>query len=175
MIVSLRSIVIVCCVIACVVCTPAHTVKPLPNFVDAALAPGDRVRVETNDGKTTEFVITEIRDESIFGDQHQIRLNDIAKLEKLAWSRPESPCGGGQPLGCSVPLLIRVASDSEGYYRDVFYDACVQHDYCYRHGYRSYGVDREACDTEFLEDMCDTCPEAAGNPLGRVIELLRKV
>ncbi|MGB5542209.1 MAG: hypothetical protein WBO15_02310 [Gammaproteobacteria bacterium] len=155
-----------------VACAPSHNVKPLPNFVEVALDPGDRVTVTTVDGETHEFVITEIRDETIFGESQQIPISDISKLQKRAWSRPASPCGGDKPLGCSLPLVVSIASESHNYYAGKFYDACAQHDYCYRHGYRSYGVSREICDTEFLSDMQASCPPAAGNMVTKAIELM---
>lgn len=153
-------------------CTPAHNVKPLPNFVEAALEPGDKVSVTTQNGETREFVVTEIRDGVIYGEDHEIPLSDIHKLQKIAWKRPESPCGGEKSLGCSVPLLVQLASEHHRHFGDKFYDACAQHDYCYRHGYRSYGVDREACDTEFLDNMRAHCPEEAGNALTRALQVL---
>lgn len=163
-------LVILCLCIAA--CTPAHNIKPLPNFVEAGLEPGDRVVVTTLDGDTSDFVVTDIRDATIFGEDYEIPLSDIARIQKRAWSRPESPCGGDKALGCSVPLLIRLTSEGHNHYRDKFYDACAQHDYCYRHGYRSYGVDRETCDERFLQNMHAICPAPAVNVVTKTIELL---
>lgn len=158
--------------IGCLVaCAPTHTVKPLPNFVKVALMPGDRVTVTTHDGATHKFVITEIGGNTLSGDNVQFALQDIASLKKHAWTRPESPCGGEKSLGCSVPFLVNVASKSHSRYGKKFYDACAQHDYCYRHGAASYGLDRDTCDDEFLANMQNTCPSAAGTTIGKVFEV----
>jgi hypothetical protein len=140
--------------------------------VNKGLAPGDRIEVITHSGATHEFVISEIRGDILIGEGKEIPLHEIASLRKFAWSRPESPCGGVKPLGCSVPILVRLASDSYSRYRDTFYDACAQHDYCYRHGFRSYGMDRKTCDDEFLLDMQNTCPVPAVSAIGKTLEVL---
>lgn len=161
------------CVLACVVaCAPARNVKPLPDFVETAIEPGDRVIVTTADGERTEFIVTDVRDEALFGDGIEIPINDIVTLKKRSWSRPPSPCGGDLPLGCSLPITVSIASETFNHYREKFYDACAQHDYCYRHGYRTYGMDRPGCDDEFLLDMRATCPAAAGNAVTRALEVI---
>ena len=78
----------------CVACVPTHNVKPLPNFVDAAIEPGDKVIITTVSGETIEFVVTEVDDTTLHGEDRQVALIEIAKLEKVAWKRPPSPCGG---------------------------------------------------------------------------------
>jgi len=168
-----RRFILVAVTIACAVaCTPTHNVKPLPNFVDAGLEPGDRVTITTHDGKEHEFIITEIRGDVLLGENAEIALQDVASIRKHAWKRPESPCGGEEPLGCSLPFLVSLASESHRNYREVFYDACAQHDYCYRHGFASYGMDRKSCDDEFLRDMQNLCPDQAGGRLGKVLDAL---
>ena len=86
--------------------------------------------------------------------------------------RPASPCGGGKSLGCSVPILVSLTSDVYEHYRRYFYDACAQHDYCYRHGYRTYGLDREACDAEFLDNMLKACPAPSRFGIGEILDAL---
>jgi hypothetical protein len=151
-----------------VACTPKHSIKPLPDFVSTGLEPGDRVTVATHDGETREFVITEIRRDIVRGENEQFALQDLASIQKHAWKRPKSPCGGEKPLGCSIPLLINLASESHSHYREKFYDACAQHDYCYRHGFASYGLDRKSCDDEFLTDMQKSCPGVPTSKIGKV-------
>lgn len=153
-------------------CAPTHTVKPLPNFVKVGLAPGDRITVITRRGETHEFILDEIRGDRLVGDGVELTLSEIVSIKKHAWSRPESPCGGGEPLGCSVPLLVSLASELHGHYKEKFYDACAQHDYCYRHGFASYGLDREACDEAFLVDMKALCPEPASGGVGKFLEVM---
>jgi len=153
-------------------CVPQHNVRPLPDFVNAAIEPGDSVIVRTVEGRTVEFVVTEVTDEALNGDGVDIPIRGIAELKKVAWSRPPSACGGAERLGCSVPTLVSLASNDHAHYRDAFYDACEQHDYCYRHGVRTYGLDREFCDREFLQNMQRTCPRPKDSTFGTIVEIL---
>ena len=50
--------------------------------------------------------------------------------------------------------------------KDVFHKACVEHDYCYRHGYATYGLDQRYCDNRFYGDMMEECGSAGGGILG---------
>ncbi|MCH9695230.1 MAG: phospholipase [Gammaproteobacteria bacterium] len=158
------------CIICAAACTPTHNVKPLPNFVNSGLEAGDRVTITTHDDQEHEFVITEIRGDVLLGDDAAFALRDIASIQKHAWRRPESPCGGEKPLGCSLPLLVSLASELHSHYREEFYDACAQHDYCYRHGFASYGIDRKSCDDNFLLDMQNSCPDKKSSGLGKLFE-----
>lgn len=72
------------------------------------------------------------------------------------------PCGGQEPLGCSIPPAIRVISEDYDAQADKFHDACVSHDLCYRHGAATYGHSREECDTEFYSNMKSACDGPAG-------------
>ncbi|MDH3847156.1 MAG: phospholipase [Gammaproteobacteria bacterium] len=67
------------------------------------------------------------------------------------------PCGGSQPLGCSIPTAVLVVSQDYEAQADKFHNACVTHDLCYRHGEATYGLTRKACDTEFLDNMKTAC------------------
>lgn len=169
---GLRTLAVAVSCILFAACAPQHTVKPLPNFVRVGLAPGDRVTVMTRSGETHEFVIAEIRGDRLVGEGVQLTLSDIVSIKKHAWERPKSPCGGDAPLGCSVPWIISLASEVHGHYKEKFYDACAQHDYCYRHGFASYGFDRESCDEAFLVDMQNLCPKPATGGVGKFFEML---
>ena len=151
-------------------CTPTHTVKPLENFVNVGLAPGDKVTVVTHGGESKEFVITAIQGDVLVGEDVRFALATLASIKKHAWSRPESPCGGDAPLGCSVPWLVAIVSEPHGHYKETFYDACAQHDYCYRHGFSSYGLNRDICDENFLHDMLALCPDPATGKVGKIFE-----
>ena len=167
-----RLLVVVLSFIGTACVAPQHTVKPLPNFVDVALEPGDVVTVTTNSGEEIEFEIEEIRGGELIGEQQSFRLRELASIKKHAWSRPASPCGGEKPLGCSLPILVSMTSELHSHYEDAFYDACAQHDYCYRHGSATYSLDREQCDDEFLVDMQTLCPDPAAGRFGKVFEML---
>ena len=149
-----------------------HTVKPLPIFVKVGIAPGDKVTVVTRNGETAEFVVQEVHEDRLTGEGAEYLLRDLVSLKKQAWERPASPCGGEAPLGCSVPWIIALTSEPHGHYQNVFYDACAQHDYCYRHGFASYGVSRAECDEAFLVDMKNLCPKPANGGVGKFLEAI---
>lgn len=165
---NLRIVALLALMFLAIACVPRHTVKPLPEFVKAGLEPGDTVTVTTRNGESYTFEITDIEGDVLLGDGRRLLLKDIATLQKHSWSRPVSPCGGDAALGCSVPLLVNLASDLHGHYKNVFYDACAQHDYCYRHGFVTYGADRLQCDEAFLEQMQGLCPAEATSAVGKV-------
>ncbi len=169
---KLRFLLVMGILVCATACTPRQTIKPLENFVRVGLEPGDLVTVTTHDGEVHEFTIKENQGDVLVGEIVRFEVKDLMTIEKHAWSRPKSPCGGDKPLGCSVPLLISLASESHSHYNDVFYDACAQHDYCYRHGQATYGTDRKRCDDEFLRDMQDLCPPAAEGGVGKVFQTL---
>ena len=154
----------------CFGCAPTHNVKPLPDFVIKAIQPGDKVIVTTKTGETIQFVVSDVTNEMLIGENHRFALADVVALKKVAWKRPLSPCGGDKRLGCSVPLLVSLTSDVHEHYGRHFYDACAQHDYCYRHGFRTYGFGRDACDAEFLQNMRKTCPEPSRSKFRKFLD-----
>jgi hypothetical protein len=147
-------------------------VRVLPDFVNAAIRPGDTVIVSTLGHEDIEFVVTEVTDTSLHSADREILLIEIAELHKVSSERPPTPCGNGEPLGCSLPLLVSLASKEHNHYKEEFYAACEQHDYCYRHGVRTYGLDREYCDTEFLVNMQMSCPVGSSSTFGSVMEAM---
>ncbi|WP_354671185.1 FG-GAP-like repeat-containing protein [Thiohalobacter sp. IOR34] len=69
-------------------------------------------------------------------------------------------------LACSNPgilsLTVYLTTDMPGTKlpNEFFHDACVTHDYCYRHGAYTYDKTREECDDQMLDDMFTLCEEA---------------
>lgn len=74
----------------------------------------------------------------------------------------EDPCGGSEPLGCSVPKAVLVLSDDLLNQASKFHGACVTHDLCYRYGAATYDLSREDCDDEFYEGMKTACSGFGG-------------
>jgi hypothetical protein len=138
-------------------CAPWWQVRPYPDFVRAELRPGDTLRIETLDGRHFTMTVTAVRDDRIDGETGSVRLADIARLEKQSKTPPANPCSPQVPLGCSMPDWAAVLHPSQAHYRDFFYPSCEQHDYCYRHGFATYGHGKEACDSRFLLDMQAQC------------------
>jgi len=148
-------------------CTPLQTVRPIPDFVTLAIKPGDEVELQTLDGEHVEFQVSHVDSQSISSPDRRFLLNEIDELYVRSRYRPDYPCGDGRALGCSVPggaklTDLVVALLGQGFlwhseYADTFYDACVQHDFCYRHGYKTYDHNKEHCDTEFYNNMLEAC------------------
>jgi hypothetical protein len=148
-------------------CVPLQTVRPLPDFVALAIKPGDQVELKTHAGEEVEFQASQVDAQSISSPHRRFLLNDIAELYVRSRDRPEYPCGGTQALGCSIPKgvkftdfvfgLMKKGVSWHSEYADRFYDACVQHDFCYRHGYKTYGHTKEYCDEEFYNNMLASC------------------
>lgn len=149
-------------------CAPLQTVRPIPDFVTLAIKPGDMVELQTLGGEHVEFKVSHVDAKSISSPERRFLLNDIAELYVRSRNRPDYPCGGERALGCSVPggiqateifvgLMTKGVGSWHSAYADTFYDACVQHDFCYRHGYRTYGHNKEHCDEEFYNNMLESC------------------
>ena len=148
-------------------CTPLQTVRPIPDFVALAIEPGDEVELQTVTGEQVEFQVSHVDDQSISSPERRFLLNEIAELYVRSRQRPDYPCGGERALGCSIPGGARIVDLVAGAmgagifwhaeYEGTFYDACVQHDFCYRHGYKTYGHNKEHCDAEFYDNMIGSC------------------
>lgn len=78
----------------------------------------------------------------------EVNAKRIGECEKLRW--PVSQCVEQEPLQCSTPVHVP-------YFNDKFAPACVQHDYCYRHGWASYGFSKKDCDDRFRQQLMSRC------------------
>jgi hypothetical protein len=158
---------LLCGALLLLACTPLQTVRPVPDFVTLAINPGDEVELRTFAGEHVEFQVSHVDAQSISSLDRRFLLNEIDELYVRSRQRPDYPCGGERALGCSVPAGAKltdfvVALMGQGIfwhtaYADTFYDACVQHDFCYRHGYKTYGHNKEHCDAEFYNNMLESC------------------
>jgi hypothetical protein len=73
---------------------------------------------------------------------------------KLGWDFCVSKDQSGVTLffdGCTGP---------SGGHADLFYPACVKHDYCYHHEPSSNGYKQIDCDKQFLNEALDLCTQA---------------
>ena len=74
---------------------------------------------------------------------------------------PPSPdslaCLPRSAVTCSTDWLQ--VSPPVAAYSQVFQDACVLHDYCYRFGHATYGYSQKDCDDYFLDDASDICDD----------------
>jgi hypothetical protein len=71
-------------------CASHTAVYPEPVNIQSFIKPGDTVRVVTKDNQETEFVVTEVTDEAIIGENHKVLFTDITKLEEQTRSAGEN-------------------------------------------------------------------------------------
>jgi hypothetical protein len=83
-----------------------------------------------------------------------------------------SQCGGAEALGCSTQQAmapLTALSPELGQllvkYSGRFEPACIQHDFCYRHGLRTYGTRQVTCDNDFESAMYGVCQTTSGSDL----------
>ena len=137
--------------------TPSHDIPAKPDYIIAGVKPGDTVVVTTKDGEELTVVVEEVRAAAIAGDGQVIQFHDIESIVLRSWTAPEHPCGAGEPVGCSIPEVVLLLSDEYKAQSQKFHPACITHDFCYRHGFATYGTDRQTCDENFYEDMKQQC------------------
>lgn len=69
--------------------------------------------------------------------------------------------GRGEGLSCSIPSLMQWAmfdrKKNDAVISLQFRQACVYHDYCYRHGHATYGYTRNVCDYALQQFAYRTC------------------
>ena len=136
---------------------PTHEVLPYPDHINAGIAVGDKLRVTTRNGSTREVVVAGVSADTIITDSGSIAFEDIKRISKQAWTPPANPCDDDRPLGCSVHPAVTAASEMHAEYTRELRVPCIQHDYCYRYGYRTYGFERDQCDAKFLNEMQVLC------------------
>ena len=146
----------------CAKVTPSHDIRVKPEYIEAGVQTGDLVEITTKDGEQREFVVEEVAANAIKGPSETIPFSEIESIVKRSWKQPAHPCGGELPLGCSIPEVVLLLSNDYKRQADKFHPACVTHDFCYRHGFATYGTTREECDTVIYEDMKKACKGLGG-------------
>jgi len=147
---------------ACAQVAPSHDIPVLPDHINAGIKVGDTVEILTKDGSFRRFVVTRVGVNTIEGDSDIVRFGDITSLVLRSFEPPTHPCAVGVAVGCSVPEIVLLLSSDFKQQAEKFHPACVTHDFCYRHGFATYGATREECDRIFHEDMKASC---SGNSL----------
>ena len=84
-------------------CASHTAVYPEPVNIQSVIEPGDTVRIVTKDNQETEFVVTEVTDEDIIGENIRVPLNDITGMEE------ETVSAGKNALNIAI-LTLGVAS-----------------------------------------------------------------
>ena len=153
-------------VCACAQIAPKHEIPVKPDHINAGIKAGDTVEITTLDGETRKFVVKEVGSNSIEGPTESIPFSQILKLVKRSFTAPTHPCAVGVQVGCSIPEVVLLLSSEYKDQADKFHPACVTHDFCYRHGFATYGASRDECDDTFYENMKASCGGAFGFIVG---------
>lgn len=142
---------------------PEKEIQAKPAHIEAAVEPGQLVVIETASGETKEFEVSTVGNGMLEGiNGEQVDYSDIDRISIRTWKEPTHPCGAGRPVGCSIPQAVTAISGYYAGYKEKFHQACVQHDFCYRHGSATYGKIRQDCDDQFLRDMNQVCGDSGG-------------
>lgn len=153
--------------------SPERAVLPYPAHVKAGVAVGDTITVRMRDGTAHRITVESIGNESLASDGVDVAYDDIVAIGKRSTRPITNPCDDGTPVGCSVPAVLTLTSEFHDRYSRRFEDACIAHDYCYRHGFRTYGDSRADCDAVFLHDMQMECGDVLDlDPVSRAECLL---
>lgn len=80
-----------------------------------------------------------------------------------------------ETIDCSTSImkLIPKIGDAFTVSDEIFADACIIHDYCYRFGHKTYGYNQNQCDSMFLEDMLKIC--SSSHPENSMESLLKLI
>lgn len=150
-----------CVLLLAAACTivPRQEVLPYPDHVKAAIEPGDKVEIILRDGRKISTSVKAVSANAVEGEYELVPLTDIASIAKRSWTPATNPCDDGEPVGCSIPILISVLSEYHAEYGSQFRNPCSKHDYCYEHGLLTYSYSREDCDEQFLDDMRSYCAD----------------
>ena len=63
-------------------CASHTAVHPDPVNIQSVIQPGDTIKIVTKDNQETEFVVTEVTDEYIIGENIKVSLKDITEIEE---------------------------------------------------------------------------------------------
>jgi len=64
-------------------CASYAKVYPEPIHIQSLITPGDTVKIVTKDNREIEFVVVEVSDEAIIGENETVLFTDISTLEKM--------------------------------------------------------------------------------------------
>jgi len=67
-------------------CASYVKVHPEPVNIQSVVEPGDTVKMVTKDNREIEFVVVEVSDEAIIGENETVYFRDISKLEEMSVS-----------------------------------------------------------------------------------------
>ena len=111
-----RSIVLLVCMSLATGCT---TFKPMAaantEVIPSRIKPGDEVRLTTRDGRVREFIIKEVTDKQLVGENESVvDLSDITDIERREFSTGKTVGLVGGIIGVVLLIVIIAASNSKG-------------------------------------------------------------
>jgi len=71
-------------------CASYVKVHPEPKNIQSVVKKGDTVKIVTEDNKEIEFVVVEVSDEAIIGENEKVLFTNISILEKMSVSTGEN-------------------------------------------------------------------------------------
>ena len=83
-------------------CASRTAVYPDPVNIQSVIKPGDIVKIVTEDNRETEFVVTEVTDEAILGENQKVLFTDITEFQ-------EQTVSAGANFGIIVLITLGVA------------------------------------------------------------------
>ncbi len=83
-------------------CASHTAVYPEPVNIQSVIQPGDTVKIVTKDNQETEFVVTEVTDEAIVGENQKLLFTDIIKLQ-------EQTVSAGENFGIITMITLGIA------------------------------------------------------------------
>jgi len=84
-------------------CASHTAVYPAPVNIQSVIKPGDTVKIVTKDNEETSFVVVEVTDEAIVGENVKVLFTDITKLE-------EQTVSAGENFGIITIITLGVAA-----------------------------------------------------------------
>jgi len=67
-------------------CASYVKVHPEPKNIQSVVKKGDTVKIVSKDNKEIEFIVVEVSDEAIIGENEKVLFTDITKLEEMTVS-----------------------------------------------------------------------------------------
>ncbi len=99
-------------------CASHTAVYPDPVNIQSVIKPGNTVKVVTKDNQETKFIVTEVTDEAIIGENQKVLFTDIAKLQ-------EQTVSAGENFGIISLFIIGGAAGAAA---DCASSSCLEYD-----------------------------------------------
>jgi hypothetical protein len=97
------------------------------------------------------------------GDRIMTKLFRAATLAAVMLVNSGSSGMAGRELNCLPKEVVRCSTEhldvtvAPIFFSNIFGNACMKHDFCYRFGATTYGYTRKHCDHQFRKDMMAVC------------------